>query len=126
MQGNGIDGNEVPKIASPGTNTLISSHSRVLCKPSVEAFEAAIRIANIDPQKTIFFDDSARNIESGKAAGLYTVIVGSSTLVPGADHALTSIHNIKEALPEIWEGGEREQEVEQLIQSAPVETVVLA
>ncbi|RVX01574.1 Uncharacterized protein C24B11.05 [Vitis vinifera] len=67
----------------------------------------------------------ARNIASGKAAGLHTVIVGSSVLVPGADHALGSIHNIKEALPEIWEGEEGEQ-LEQVIQSTAVETVVLA
>jgi pyrimidine and pyridine-specific 5'-nucleotidase len=44
--------------------------------------------------------------------------------VPGADHALSSIHNIKEALPEIWEG-EGEQ-IEQVIQPSAVETVVLA
>ncbi|KAG6648143.1 hypothetical protein I3843_07G125200 [Carya illinoinensis] len=102
----------------------LSSYSRVLCKPSVEAIEAAIQIANIDPKKTIFFDDSARNILSGKAAGLHTVIVGSSTLVPGADHALTSIHNIKEALPKIWEG--KEEQIEQVIQPGAVPTVVLA
>ncbi|GJM97127.1 hypothetical protein PR202_ga14031 [Eleusine coracana subsp. coracana] len=66
--------------------------------------EAAIRIANVDPKKTIFFDDSTRNIASGKAAGFQTVIVGRSTIVPGADDASESIHNIKEALPEIWDG----------------------
>lgn len=43
--------------------------------------------------------------------------------MPGADHALSSIHNIK-ALPEIWEG-EGEQ-IEQVIPSTAVETVVLA
>lgn len=75
----------------------------ILCKPSLKAMEAAIRIANLDPNKTIFFDDSARNIASGKQAGLHTVIVGSSSLVAGADHALRSIHNIREALPHIWE-----------------------
>ncbi|XP_062143388.1 uncharacterized protein C24B11.05 isoform X2 [Alnus glutinosa] len=108
-----------------GTRLSFSSKSRILCKPSVEAIEAAIQIANIDPKKTIFFDDSVRNIASGKAAGLHTVIqVGSSILVPGADHALSSIHNIKEALPEIWEG-EGEQ-IEQVIPSTAVETVVLA
>uniref|UniRef100_A0A0D9ZFF1 Uncharacterized protein n=1 Tax=Oryza glumipatula TaxID=40148 RepID=A0A0D9ZFF1_9ORYZ len=78
--------------------------SPILCKPSIEAMEAAFRIANVDPEKTIFFDDSVRNIASGKAAGFHTVIVGRPTLVPGADHALESIHNIKEALPEIWDG----------------------
>ncbi|XP_034207267.1 uncharacterized protein C24B11.05 isoform X2 [Prunus dulcis] len=103
----------------------VDSNSPILCKPSVEAIEAAIRIANVDPEKTIFFDDSARNIASGKAAGLHTVIVGSSVLVPGADHALSSIHNIKEAIPEIWEG-EGGQQLEQFIQSTAVDTVVLA
>ncbi|KAF5197868.1 Flap endonuclease [Thalictrum thalictroides] len=95
--------------------------SQILCKPSLESMEAAIQIANVDPKKTIFFDDSVRNIASGKAAGLHTVIVGSSELVPGADLALTSIHNIKEALPEIWE--EEEDQFEQVVQSTAVETV---
>ncbi|XP_050388075.1 uncharacterized protein C24B11.05 [Argentina anserina] len=103
----------------------LSPKSPILCKPSVEAIEAALRIANVDPQKTLFFDDSARNIASGKAAGLHTVIVGSSEMVPGADHVLRSIHNIREAIPEIWEG-EEEQQLEQFIQSIAVETVVRA
>ncbi|KAK7337609.1 hypothetical protein VNO77_18192 [Canavalia gladiata] len=96
--------------------------THILCKPSVEAIQAAIQIANADPRKMLFFDDSARNIASGKAAGLNTVIVGRSDLVPGADHALNCIHNIKEALPEIWEVGGDQQ---QMIQPA-VETMVLA
>ncbi|XP_072998031.1 uncharacterized protein C24B11.05-like isoform X1 [Typha latifolia] len=100
-----------------------SNWQRILCKPSLEAMEAAIRIANIDPKKTIFFDDSARNIAVGKAAGFHTVIVGSSVLVPGADVALESIHNMKEALPEIWEGGEK---LGSLLSSTAVETIVHA
>ncbi|RZC21988.1 putative protein C24B11.05 isoform C [Glycine soja] len=100
-----------------------NSKTQILCKPSVEAIEAAIQIANVDPRKTLFFDDSARNIASGKAAGLNTVIVGRSDLVPGADYALNSIHNIKEALPKIWEV---EGELQQMIQSPAVETMVLA
>nr|CAD1816826.1 unnamed protein product [Ananas comosus var. bracteatus] len=91
----------------------------ILCKPSIEAIEAAIRIANIDPRKT------SRNIAAGKAAGFNTVIVGRSALVAGADHALESIHNIKEALPEIWEG--REDQCDSAVAStAAVETFVLA
>ncbi|KAK7284499.1 hypothetical protein RJT34_19245 [Clitoria ternatea] len=99
------------------------SKTQILCKPSVEAIEAAIQLANVDPSKTLFFDDSARNIASGKAAGLHTVIVGHSDLVPGADHALNSIHNIKEALPKIWEV---EGDQQQTIKSPAVETMVLA
>jgi len=99
--------------------------SPILCKPSIEAMEAAIRIANIDPKKTIFFDDSTRNIASGKAAGFHTVIVGRSTLVPGADHALESIHNIKEALPEIWDGQDR-SESDVVLAPSSVGTAVVA
>ncbi|URD74249.1 Haloacid dehalogenase-like hydrolase family protein [Musa troglodytarum] len=97
---------------------------RILCKPSLEAIETAIRIANIDPKKTIFFDDSAKNIAAGKAAGLHTVLVGRSVPVPGADLALESIHNIKEALPEIWQVG---KQTEPVLAATPVEeTTVLA
>ncbi|KAL5138544.1 Uncharacterized protein HKD37_10G028696 [Glycine soja] len=105
-------------------NGCFNSHPQILCKPSVEAFEAAIRIANVDPKKTIFFDDSVRNVESAKITGLNTVLVGHSDLVPGADHALNSIHNIKEALPEIWEIEDGNQQ--QKIQPPTVETMVLA
>ncbi|XP_061366266.1 uncharacterized protein C24B11.05 isoform X2 [Gastrolobium bilobum] len=97
--------------------------THILCKPSVEAIETAIQIANVNPRKTLFLDDSVRNIASGKAAGLNTVIVGRSDLVPGADHALNSIHNIKEALPEIWEV---EGDQKQMIQSPAVEYMVVA
>lgn len=86
-------------------NEESSFKTKILCKPSLEAIEAAIRITNVDPKKTvnskkylintfnstaqhserlkgvslflsqIFFDDSVRNIANGKAAGLHTVIV---------------------------------------------------
>lgn len=95
---------------------------RILCKPSVEAMRAAIKIAKVDPRKTLFFDDSPRNIAAGKAAGLNTVIVGTSVHVPGADIALESIHNIKEAIPEIWEGEDQQDST----LPAAVETIVLA
>ncbi|KAL0408904.1 UNVERIFIED_CONTAM: hypothetical protein Sradi_1824800 [Sesamum radiatum] len=101
-----------------------SGATQILCKPSVEAMQAAIRIANVDPETTIFFDDSVRNIANGKAAGLHTVVVGRSSLVPGADYALNSIHNIREAMPEIWE--DEGEHVEQIIQSSAVETAVQA
>jgi len=74
----------------------------IICKPSKEAVEQALRLANADPQRTIFFDDSIRNIAAGKRAGLHTVLVGTSVRTEGADFALECIHNIREALPEIW------------------------
>ena len=53
--------------------------------------------------------------------------VGSSVLVPGADVALESIHNIREALPELWETARDHVEAAIDLRSATVpETTVLA
>lgn len=47
--------------------------------------------------------------------------VGRSTLAPGADYALNSIHNIREAIPEIW--SDDTEHSQQIIQSSAVEAV---
>ncbi|KAM1148765.1 hypothetical protein ACFX13_030080 [Malus domestica] len=75
----------------------------IVCKPFANAYEQAFKKANINPQRTIFFDDSLRNIQTGKNMGLHTVLVGSSNRTKGVDYAIESIHNIREALPELWE-----------------------
>lgn len=75
----------------------------VVCKPSEDAIEQALRVANINPQRTIFFEDSVRNIQAGKHVGLQTVMVGTSNRPKGADYALENIHNLREAIPELWE-----------------------
>ncbi|XP_010262543.1 PREDICTED: uncharacterized protein LOC104601051 [Nelumbo nucifera] len=83
----------------------------IVCKPSESAIERALKIANINPQRTMFFEDSVRNIQSGKRVGLHTVLVGTSHRTKGADFALESIHNIREALPELWEAEEKSEKV---------------
>ena len=56
--------------------------------------------------------------------------VGRSELIAGADYALRSIHNMKEALPEIWEPEpekqKQQQQHDQTLQSTAVETTVRA
>ncbi|KAL2533770.1 Haloacid dehalogenase-like hydrolase (HAD) superfamily protein [Abeliophyllum distichum] len=74
----------------------------VVCKPSESAIKRALQIANINPRRTLFFEDSVRNIQSGKRVGLHTVLVGKSQRVKGADYALESIHCLREAIPELW------------------------
>ncbi|XP_057782836.1 suppressor of disruption of TFIIS-like isoform X1 [Salvia miltiorrhiza] len=76
----------------------------IICKPFENAFEQAFKIAGINPHKTLFFDDSIRNLQTAKSIGLHTVWVGSSSKTQGVDYSLESIHNMKEALPELWEG----------------------
>ncbi|XP_057548699.1 uncharacterized protein LOC130827097 [Amaranthus tricolor] len=83
----------------------------VICKPFEAAFEQTFKIAGIDPKRTLFFDDSVRNISTGKNMGLHTVLVGKSERTAGADYALESIHNIKEAFPELLDDEERSETV---------------
>ncbi|CAK9185319.1 unnamed protein product [Ilex paraguariensis] len=75
----------------------------IVCKPSEHAIERALNVASINPNRTLFFEDSVRNIQSGKRVCLDTVLIGTSHRTKGADYALESIHNIREALPELWE-----------------------
>ncbi|KAL1825551.1 hypothetical protein ACET3Z_012329 [Daucus carota] len=85
-------------------NASISSLPKtpIVCKPSTHAIEKALEIGKINPQRTLFFEDSVRNIQSGKLVGLDTVLVGTSQRTKGADHALESIHNLRDAIPELW------------------------
>ncbi|XP_044473019.1 uncharacterized protein LOC123201531 [Mangifera indica] len=90
-------------FAQPNASSVGLPKTPIVCKPSEFAIEQALKIANINPQRTLFFEDSVRNIQAGKRVGLHTVRVGSSQRVKGADYALESIHYIKEAVPELWE-----------------------
>ncbi|KAL1200547.1 hypothetical protein V5N11_032948 [Cardamine amara subsp. amara] len=83
----------------------------VVCKPSASAIEKALEIANIDPTRTLFFEDSVRNVQAGKRVGLHTVLVGKPNKVKGADYALENIHNLKEAIPELWESARKSPDV---------------
>lgn len=98
----------------------------VVCKPFEEAFEQVFKIANINPRKTMFFDDSIRNLETGKRLGLHTVWVGTSHRAEGVDYALESIHNIKEALPELWEVAGENSESISYSGKVSIETSVIA
>ncbi|KAI3805719.1 hypothetical protein L1987_21602 [Smallanthus sonchifolius] len=86
---------------STTTSTSELPKTPIVCKPSEHAIEKALNIINANPQTTLFFEDSVRNIQSGKRVGLDTVLVGTSHRCKGADYALENIHNMKEAIP--WE-----------------------
>ncbi|KAH9324971.1 hypothetical protein KI387_005149, partial [Taxus chinensis] len=122
--------NSYPKTAENcndwDTTISVIPKASILCKPSIEAIECALCIANADPQRTIFFDDSPRNVAAGKFAGLHTVLVGNPIRTEGSDFALESIHNIKEAMPEIWKGNEISENVVPSGRVVIIETVVNA
>ncbi|KAI7726019.1 hypothetical protein M8C21_033449 [Ambrosia artemisiifolia] len=69
----------------------------------------------------MFFDDSIRNIQTAKLTGLTTVLVGSTQRKNAVDYALGSIHNIKEALPELWELVNKSKDVQKIAIETPVE-----
>lgn len=99
--------------------------SPVVCKPFEDAFEQAFKLANINPQKTVFFDDSVRNIMTGKLMGLHTVLVGTANRANGADYALESIHNMKEALSDLWKANDK-SEARSFTRKVSMETTVTA
>ncbi|KAK7286791.1 hypothetical protein RJT34_22027 [Clitoria ternatea] len=125
---NGTDTTQIFDIighfAQPNPSAVLPK-TPIVCKPSENAIELALKIANLNPQRTLFFDDSVRNIQAGKRVGLHTVLVGTSQRVKGADHALESIHNLREAVSELWEA-DKKSEVAYPGKLAAVETSVTA
>lgn len=51
-----------------------------VCKPERAAFDKALDFLNIAPDKVCYFEDSFKNLLAGKALGMQTVFVASSTL----------------------------------------------
>ncbi|KAB1206413.1 hypothetical protein CJ030_MR7G027613 [Morella rubra] len=116
---------DIDKYLSRPDASLVLPRTPVVCKPFEGAYEKVFNIANINPQRTLFFDDSIRNLLSGKRMGLHTVLVGTSHRTQGVDNALESIHNIREALPELWEA-EEELESVRYSRKVAIETPVKA
>lgn len=67
-------------FAQPNPSLAELPKTPVVCKPGEDAIERALKIANIDPKRTLFFEDSVRNIQAGKRIGLHTVLVRLSKL----------------------------------------------
>ncbi|CAB4292031.1 unnamed protein product [Prunus armeniaca] len=77
----------------------------VVLKPSMEAMEIALRVAEVDPRRTLFLDDNVRNVAAGKAVGLHTVLVGKTVKSKEADYVLENVNNLAQAVSEVWVGG---------------------
>jgi FMN phosphatase YigB (HAD superfamily) len=85
-----------------GEDVKLDTSIPIVCKPTLVCMQEAVQLLQINQFKTLYFDDSARNIFGGKSAGLHTVLVGSPITCEGADHTIGSIHNVRESIPEIW------------------------
>ncbi|RRT71539.1 hypothetical protein B296_00011858 [Ensete ventricosum] len=99
------DGIELPKtpvLCSSMTVLAISSQGNTLaCTQFWYIFVAEIRTSFGEPCKI-----KSVLMEFMLCCGLQ---VGTSRRIKGADHALESIHNMKEAFPELWEEGEKSE-----------------
>ena len=85
------------------TCNLETKHSR-------HSFETAMRVAGVeDPEHCLFFDDNLTNIEAARKIGWRSVLVGRVGRDCGqtisSEHAeleLDRIHQVEEALPELF------------------------
>ncbi|GAB4824430.1 hypothetical protein Ancab_007315 [Ancistrocladus abbreviatus] len=116
---------DIMDYSAQSSADLVLPKTPIICKPFEEAFEQAFKIAKIDQKRTLFFDDSVRNLVTASSMGLHTVLVGKSERPKGVDYVLESIHNIKEAFPELLDGEEKAENM-RYTQEIGIETPVKA
>jgi len=77
------------------------------CKPDKIAYQKALKVAgDDDPTHCVIFDDAIRNLAPAHEIGFYTILVGKDGTEPSVDQAITSLHVLKDCLPELWEGND--------------------
>ncbi|XP_074329838.1 phosphate metabolism protein 8-like isoform X2 [Apium graveolens] len=64
----------ISHFCQPNTSASILPKTPIVCKPCQHAIEKALKIGNIDPQRTLIFEDSVRTIQSAKLVGLDTAL----------------------------------------------------
>ncbi|GAB2255077.1 hypothetical protein Droror1_Dr00008855 [Drosera rotundifolia] len=69
----------------------------VVCKPFEDAYEEAFKLQEIDPERTLFFDDSVQNVVVASSLGLHCVLVRKSEMPEGIEYALDSISRYERA-----------------------------
>jgi pyrimidine 5'-nucleotidase len=73
------------------------------CKPELIAYQRALTVAGDgDPSQCVIFDDALRNLNPAHKLGFYTVLVGNNGNADAADRSVSSIHQLKESMPELW------------------------
>lgn len=85
-----------------------------VCKPERAAFEAVCARAKIEPNGTVFFEDSVKNLVTAKEMGFTTVLVRGKTAAeeagqnggfkPDATISAVNLKELREALPGLFIG----------------------
>lgn len=74
------------------------------CKPDEIAYRRALAITGDDnPTECIIFDDAWRNLAPAQEIGFYTILVGKNGNGASPDKIITSLHDLKSNMPELWE-----------------------
>ena len=118
-----IDQRGLPKaVASSGirpyveavlrVNSLLERFSVIITgdqvahgKPAPDVFLAAARALDVEPQHCLVLEDAPAGVQAAKAAGMTCIAVpdhGVAKLdLSQADHVVTSLHDVRAALPEL-------------------------
>jgi putative hydrolase of the HAD superfamily len=74
------------------------------CKPEKIAYQRALAITmDNDPTQSVIFDDSVRNLSPARELGFYTVLVARNGREPSVDRTISSLHELNESMPELWQ-----------------------
>jgi putative hydrolase of the HAD superfamily len=75
------------------------------CKPDKIAYQKALILtSNVDPAQCVIFDDALRNLAPARELGFFTVLVGKNGREASVDRTISSLHDLKNCIPELWQG----------------------
>jgi len=75
------------------------------CKPDKIAYQKALILTlNVDPAQCVIFDDALRNLAPARELGFFTVLVGKNGREASVDRTISSLHDLKNCIPELWQG----------------------
>lgn len=64
--------------------------------------QAGQKHEHLQADQVVFFDDSLRNVRGASACGIRTVLVGTEGADTPAIAEIKSLHDLRAALPELW------------------------
>jgi putative hydrolase of the HAD superfamily len=74
------------------------------CKPEKIAYQRALALTSDDnPTECVLFDDSQRNLTTAREMGFFTVLVGKNGNESSADRTISSLHELRTCIPELWQ-----------------------
>jgi putative hydrolase of the HAD superfamily len=72
-------------------------------KPNPKAYQIALKTAgNPPPEACVLFDDLFVNLQTAKQLGFTTSLVGKNGHTDGVDYHLTTLHELKQKIPQLW------------------------